>query len=96
MPLDLGHDAAWLTPALRPIGEAGVVAVHLVRRPPDRASQQIADPVLQDAVGREPDRVADPLGFEELEDLWVGEDRITSEIETLHCAPVAGDHWLQH
>jgi hypothetical protein len=31
-----------------------------MRRPPDRASQQIADPVLQDAVGREPDRVADP------------------------------------
>ena len=96
MPLDLGHNAPWFVPALRLIAEAGVVAAHFMRRPADRALQQIADPALQDAVGREPDRVADPLGFEELVDLGVGECRITSEIETLHCVPVAGDHWLQH
>jgi hypothetical protein len=66
MPRDLGHDAAWLTPTLFPIAETGEVASHRVRY---QAFQQIADPVFQNAVGRKPDRVADPLGFEELVDL---------------------------
>src|SRR6516225_10633560 len=64
LPLDLGHDAAWLTPALRLIAEAGVVPAHLMRWSPDRASQQIADPALQDIVGRQPDRVGNLLSFE--------------------------------
>jgi len=38
MPLDLGHDATRLVPALRPIAEAGVRTAHLMRRSPDRAS----------------------------------------------------------
>ena len=96
MPLDLGHDAARLAPALRLIAEAGVVAAHLVRRSPDRALEQVSDPVLQDAVGRQPDRVADALGFEELVDLGIGEGRVAAKIEPLHGAPVAGDHRLQH
>jgi hypothetical protein len=57
MPPDLGHDAAWLAPALRLIGEAGVVTVHFVQRSPDRTLPQIADPVLQCVVGRQPGRV---------------------------------------
>ena len=67
-----------------------------MRRSPDRALEQVSDPVLQDPVGRQPDRVADALGFEELVDLRVGEGRIAAEIEPLHRAPVAGDHRLQH
>src|SRR4029077_1806009 len=48
------------------LAKAGEVAAHLVRWSPDRALQQVSDPVLQDAIGREPDRVADALAFEEL------------------------------
>jgi hypothetical protein len=53
MPLDLGHNAPWLVPALRLIAEPGEAAAHLMRRPPDWALQQIADPALQDIVGRQ-------------------------------------------
>jgi hypothetical protein len=67
-----------------------------VRRAADRALQQIADRALQDAVGWQPDRVADMPGFEKLVHLGVGESCITSEIEALHYVPVAGDHRLQH
>jgi len=95
MPLDLGHDAAWLIPALRLIAEAGVVAANLMRRSPDRALQQVADPTLQDAVGRQPDRVAGTLGFKELVHLGIGEGRVASAIKTLHDAPVARDYWFQ-
>ena len=69
---------------------------HLVRRSPDRAHEQVSDLVLQDSVGRQPDRVADALGFEEFVDLGVGKGRVASKIETLHRAPVAGDHRLKH
>ena len=52
--------------------------------------------LLQDAVGRQPDRITHALGFEELVDLWIGKGCITAKIETLHGAPVAGDHRRQH
>jgi hypothetical protein len=96
MPLDLGRDTARLVPAPRLIAETGVVAAHLMRRSPDRALQQVADLALQDGVGRQPDRIAVALGFEELVDLRVSEGRITSEIETLHGVTVADDYRLQH
>ena len=57
MSFDLGHDTARPLPALHLIAEAGEGAAHLVRRPPDRALQQVSDPVLQDAIGRQLDRV---------------------------------------
>ena len=56
----------------------------------------MGDPVLQDAVGRQPDRVADALGLEKLVHLGIGEGRITTKIEPLHGPPVAGNHRLQH
>src|SRR6516162_6859811 len=84
MPFDLGHDAARLAPALRLLAETRVVAPHLMRRSPDRALQRIADAALQDAVGRQPDRVTDALCFEKLVHLGVGEGRVTSGIKTLH------------
>jgi hypothetical protein len=66
-----------------------------MRRSTDRALEQVSDPVLQNAVGREPDRVADALGFEELVHLGIGESRVAAKIEPLH-ASVAGDHRLQN
>jgi len=56
----------------------------------------VPDPALQYAVGRQPDRVADALGFEKPIHLGIGEGRIAPEVETLHDPPVAGDHRLQH
>ena len=55
MPLHLGHDMARLVPALRLIAEAGVVAPHLVWRSPNRALEQVLDPLLQDPVRRQSD-----------------------------------------
>ncbi len=66
-----------------------------MRRSPDRALEQVSDPVLQDPVGRQPDRIADALGFEVLVHLGIGERRVAPEIEALHVAPIARDHGLQ-
>src|SRR6516162_1538466 len=96
MPIDLGHDAARLVPTLRLIAEAGVEAAHLIGRSPNRALEQVPDPALQYAVGRQPDRVADALSFEEFVHLGIGESCVAPEIQTLYDAPVAGNHRLQH
>ena len=55
----------------------------MVGRPPDRALEQVADPVLQDAIGWKPDRIFDPIGFQILVDIGIGEGGIGAEIETL-------------
>src|SRR6516162_5760165 len=96
MPLDRTDNTPWLPPALRLRTEAGEVAAQVMHRPPNRALEQVSDLALQDTVGRQADCITHALGFEELVDLGVGEGRITSEIETLHRVPVAGDDWLQH
>jgi hypothetical protein len=89
VPFDLRHDPPGFLPALRLIGEAGEVAAHLVQWSPDRALEQVSDPALQDAVGRQADRVAGALGFEELAHLGIGEGRVASEIKPLHPVSVA-------
>src|SRR5437868_12298904 len=96
MPLDLGHHTARLVPALRLTAETGEVAAHLMRRSSDRALEQVSDPVLQYPVGRQADRVADALSFEELVNLGIGEGSVAPKIETLHSAPVAGENRLQN
>src|ERR1700757_3353862 len=50
MPFDLGDDAAWLRPASRLIGEVRIGTAYFVRRSPNRARQNMADPFLQDTV----------------------------------------------
>src|SRR3954467_2423405 len=95
MPLNLGHDVARLVPALRLIAEAGVIAPDLVRWSPDRSLQQISDLILQDLVGRKPDRVACTLGFKKLVDLGIGESCVAPEIQMLHDTPVTRNHRLQ-
>src|SRR4051812_39954306 len=95
MPLDLGYDMARLVPALRLIAEAGVIAPYLVGWSPDRSLQQISDLILQDLVGRKPDRVACILGFKKLVYLGIGESGVAPEIQMLHDAPVTRDHRLQ-
>jgi hypothetical protein len=95
IPLDLGHHKPWLFPALRLMAEAAVVASHLVCRSPNRALEQTTDPLLQDPIGRQPDRIAHALGFMELTDFQVGEGRGAAEIAALHRVS-AGDHRVQH
>jgi hypothetical protein len=68
MPLDLGNHAARLGPACRLVGEIGVVPPDPVRRSSDRALEQVADPVLQDLIGGQADRVFDPFSFQALVD----------------------------
>src|SRR3954451_4604771 len=96
MPLDFGHDVARLVPALRLIAEAGVITSYLLRWSPDRSVQQMSNLVLQDRIGRKPDRVAGTLGFKKLVDLRIGKSCVTSKIQMLRDAPVTRYHRLQH
>ena len=68
VPLDLGDHPARLGPASRLIAEVGVVPPNIVRRATDWALEQVADPVLEDLIGWNTDRILDPLGFEILVD----------------------------
>jgi hypothetical protein len=52
---------------------------HLVRRSSDRTLEQVADPIMQNPVGRKPDRIFDPLGFQELIDFRVSEARVGAD-----------------
>ncbi len=63
MPLDFGNHPGRLGPACRLVGEIGVVLPDLVRRTTDRALEQVGDPVLQNLVGGQSDRILDPFGF---------------------------------
>src|SRR5262249_43466370 len=52
MPLDLGDNPPRLGPGSGLIAEARMGSAHMVRRTPDRTREQIADPALQNLVGR--------------------------------------------
>jgi len=56
---------------------SGKVAAHLVRWSPDRALEQVSDPVLQDPVGRQPDRVSRYSRFCELYRSWASRISVT-------------------
>src|SRR5262249_26749085 len=96
MPFDLGDDSARLCPASGLIGEICIRPPHFVRRPPDRAWKKMAHPLLHNAVCRQPDRVFDPLGFEKLVNVWIGEGGVSPEIDARDLPFVAFDDWLEH
>jgi hypothetical protein len=52
----------------------------------------MADPLLQDAVRRQADRVFDPLGFEELVNVWTGETCVRPEINARDFSLVSFDN----
>src|SRR5262245_50024392 len=61
MPFDLRNHPARLGPASGLIAEVRMKPAHLVWRSPNRTLEQITDPVLEDLVGRQPDRPARSL-----------------------------------
>jgi hypothetical protein len=67
-----------------------------MRRPSHRALQQPPDPLLQDRVGRKPDRIFVAFGFQKFIDTWIGIAGIAAEVAALHRLPVARNHRLQH
>jgi hypothetical protein len=56
----------------------------------------MADPSLQDAVRRHPDRVVDPLGFEELVNFGICEARVGPEIDARDLPLVSFDNRGEH
>jgi hypothetical protein len=58
--------------------------------------EQIADPVLQDHFGGQPDRKLDPLSFQILVDARRGEGGIGPEIDTPDPAAIPQDDRLEH
>src|SRR5262249_58279050 len=59
-----------------------------MRRSPNGTREQVPDLVLQHPIGRQPNRIAVALGFEELVNLGVGEGGIGSEVPALHRATI--------
>ena len=96
MPFDLGDHPARLGPASRLIAEVGIVSPHLIRRSSDRALEQIADPVLQDLIGGQADRVFDPFSFQALVHAGNGEGCIGPEIDAQDFALIPHDDRLKH
>ena len=68
----------------------------MVRRTPGRPRQQIADLLLEDLVGGKPDRILDPLRFQELVDPWHGECGVGTEVEARYSAAIARNDRLKH
>ena len=56
-------------------------SAHVIGRATNGAFEQIADTLLQDAVRRQANGVFDPLGFEELVDIGIGEAGVGPEID---------------
>jgi hypothetical protein len=55
----------------------------------------MADPRLQDRVGRQADGVLDALGFQGLVQLGLGEGRVAAEVQLDAARAVASEHRLQ-
>jgi len=96
MPLDLGNHAARLAPACRLVGEARVVSADFVWGPSDWALEQVGNPVLQDVVGGQTDRVFDVFSLQVLVDAWHGECGIGPEIDAPDPAAIPQDDRLEH
>ena len=62
----------------------------------NRALEQIADTLLQNAIGRQPDRVLVAFGRQELVDLGVGKGGIGAEVAAEVALPVAGHDRFEH
>jgi len=53
----------------------------------------MADPFLEDAVGRQADRIFDLFAFQILVDVWIGEAGVGAETNARDLAFVSRDDW---
>jgi hypothetical protein len=74
--------------------EAGVGHDRLLGWSTDRPLEELADPLLQDLIGRQPDGVANIFGLQQLVDLRLGEGCIGAEVQSDAALTLAGDHRL--
>ena len=58
--------------------------------------EQVADPVLKNPIGRQPDRVLVAFGLQELVDLGVGKGGIGAEVAAKVSLPIAGHGRCEH
>jgi hypothetical protein len=79
MPLNLGNDSTWLRPTCRLIPKGRIDAPHRMRRAPDGSFEQRRDPILQDLIGWQPDRIINPLRFKVLVNARRREGGITTK-----------------
>ena len=56
-------------------------SAHFIGRAANRAFEKMADPFLQDAIGRQANGVFDPFGFEVFVDIGIGEPGVGAEID---------------
>jgi hypothetical protein len=96
MPFDLGDHPTRLRPASGLISEVCIGTPHFVRRTANGALEQVADPFLQDAVGRQTDRIFDPFGFQILVNFRVCEAGVGAEIDARELAAIARHDRLQN
>src|SRR5262249_2217694 len=96
IPLDLGGNPRRLGPGSGLIAEIGMEPPDFIGRSSDRTLEQVANPTLQDLVGRQPDRILDPLRFEKLVDLGHGEGCIGSKIDARDLASIALHDRVEH
>ena len=81
MPFDLGRRPGAASSSSGLIGEVRVESPDIVGRAAERALEHVSDPFLQDAVGRETDRILDALGFEKLVDIRISEAGVGAEVD---------------
>src|SRR3982074_1847373 len=80
MPFDLGNHPARLLPASGLIGEVRVRSAHVIGRATNRTLEQIADPLLKDAVRRKSNGVFDPFSLQIFVHLGIGEAGVGTKI----------------
>ena len=96
MPFHFGDHPTRLRPASGLIAKIGMEPAYLVRRSSDRAREQIGDPVLQDLVRWQPDRIPDPLRFKKFVNLGIGKGGVSPKIDARDFVLVARYDGLQH
>ena len=78
------------------IAKAGVGPTDLTRRTANRVLEQVADPVLKNPIGRQPDRVLVAFGLQELVDLRICKGGIGAKVTALELAPIPGHDRFQN
>jgi hypothetical protein len=96
MPLNLGYDPARLRPTSRLIPKGRIQTPHAVRWAADGPFQQMRDPALQDLIGRQPDRIIDPLRFKIIVDARGRKGGIAAKGNACPLAPITLDDRLEH